>query len=88
MTHAPRIFTIPTVVAIGVYSYSIYLWHVPMFDLIGGTHSASTVMKVGLGVTATIAVSLGSYYLVERPFLMLKNRVGGRLDSTARPQEA
>ncbi len=37
---------------------------------------------------AAIGVSLGSSYLVERPFLMIKNRIGGRLDSTARPQAA
>jgi hypothetical protein len=42
---------------------------------------------VVLGVTATIAASLGSYYPVERPFLMIKNRIGDRLDPTARPQE-
>jgi peptidoglycan/LPS O-acetylase OafA/YrhL len=83
ITHAPRVLTVPTVVAIGVYSYSLYLWHVPMFDLIGGIHSASPVMKAGLGLTAAVGVSLGSYYLVERPFLMIKNRIGGRLDSTA-----
>ena len=78
VTVAPRIFVIPTVVAIGVYSYSIYLWHVPMLDLSGGIHSVSPGMKAVLGIVATIAASLGSYYVVERPFLRFKNRIGPR----------
>ena len=88
ITYAPRIFTIPTVVAIGVYSYSIYLWHVPMLDLSCGIDSASPAMKAALGFSATFAASLASYHLIERPFLRFKNRIGPRLDQTARPQEA
>jgi peptidoglycan/LPS O-acetylase OafA/YrhL len=88
VAYAPRILTVPIVVAIGVYSYSIYLWHVPMLELAGGVHSAPATVKVALGVVAIIAAALGSYYVVERPFLRIKNHVGHRLDTTARPQEA
>ena len=87
VTRAPRILCFPIVVAIGVYSYSIYLWHLPVFDLAGDVHSAPRAAKIAIGITATIAAALASYYLIEQPFLRLKNHVGGRLDSSARPQE-
>jgi peptidoglycan/LPS O-acetylase OafA/YrhL len=87
VTRSPRILSMPFAVAIGIWSYSIYLWHRPMIDLAGDIQSASTPAKIVLGVVATIGASLGSYYFVERPFLRIKNHVGHRLDSTARPQE-
>jgi peptidoglycan/LPS O-acetylase OafA/YrhL len=68
---APVILNLPIVRAIGVMSYSIYLWQQPFtlerehrfapnpfFDI--------TIRLVAVGICAT-----GSYWLVEQPFLNL-----------------
>ena len=59
---------------IGVLSYSLYLWHLPVFTLIQyrlGRSLASLVVEV----LVTLALAVGSYRLVERPFLRARERL-------------
>jgi len=59
---------------IGKISYGLYLWHHPLFRLVQSTSwSPRIVLAAGLG--ATLAITLASYYLLERPFLRRKARL-------------
>lgn len=64
----------PLVLA-GMVSYSLYLWHLPIFRwLERATPGWSPVVRSAVGVTAAVAVSTVSYLYVERPFLRRRHR--------------
>jgi peptidoglycan/LPS O-acetylase OafA/YrhL len=44
---------------VGVASYSLYLWHVPILDALGGPHAKQLL----LGTPACLAVAFASYRL-------------------------
>src|SRR5262249_15288501 len=54
-------------VAIGLISYSLYLWHWPVFVLFRWTIGFSTPAQKLLALGIAIAFCLISYFLVERP---------------------
>jgi hypothetical protein len=54
-------------VAIGLISYSLYLWHWPVFVLFRWTVGFSTPAQKLVALAIAIALSLVSYFLVERP---------------------
>jgi peptidoglycan/LPS O-acetylase OafA/YrhL len=54
----------PVLVRIGVLSYSLYLWHYPLFRLVAELPGA-----VVIGPTLTALAAVASHHLVERPFL-------------------
>ena len=55
----------------GQLSYSLYLWQQPFIN----RKSKALICAFPLNITATVAASLLSYYLVERPFLNLRARI-------------
>jgi peptidoglycan/LPS O-acetylase OafA/YrhL len=60
----------------GVLSYSLYLWHFPVFALVQerlGRSLKSLLVEVPL----TVLLAYGSYRLVERPFLRARERLPG-----------
>jgi peptidoglycan/LPS O-acetylase OafA/YrhL len=62
--------------ALGVASYSLYLWHVPVIrSLHSHTGFGTAALLVG-GAGFAIAVAAVSYLGVERPFLGLRRRWG------------
>ena len=75
----------PALNRLGVLSYSMYIWHVPVF--VGGVRLLSTYWRFSLGwnaSTAVVASLLGplcvalselTYRLIERPFLIRKERL-------------
>jgi peptidoglycan/LPS O-acetylase OafA/YrhL len=66
-------------VAIGRLSYSLYLWHFPLFVVVGEhTGSWPTALRIAFAWAVTFAAATASYRLVERPALALKRRVGRR----------
>ena len=66
----------------GVASYSLYLWHVPILDALGGPY----LKQVLVGTPVCLAVAFVSYRLVEAPFLRLRKRwEGGPRRITAEP---
>ena len=65
--------------AIGRVSYGLYLWHVLAFSIVvDHTRTAPVAVRILLALAITAAVTAASWYLVERPFLRLKDRLDAR----------
>jgi peptidoglycan/LPS O-acetylase OafA/YrhL len=69
--------------ALGKYSYAAYIWHFPSMYFVkvairNRIHPGGP-MRILLMVTATMVVSVISYHLVERWFLLLKKKFEPRL---------
>lgn len=65
-----RLLNARPVAALGTLSYSLYLWQQPFLDPTMDRPMTRWPGNVALAVLA----ALGSYYLVERPFLKIKDR--------------
>jgi peptidoglycan/LPS O-acetylase OafA/YrhL len=66
-----RVLETRALVYIGQISYGLYLWHHPIFYVLKGLHLSDWRYAA---VLITGAVTLASYYLIERPCLRLKKR--------------
>ena len=76
-----RVLSLPPLPAIGKISYGLYLWHWPIYvwlspDRTGRSGNGLLALRLGI----TLAVSLVSYFFVERPireqrFRMVRHRV-------------
>jgi peptidoglycan/LPS O-acetylase OafA/YrhL len=62
--------------ALGVASYSLYLWHVPVIRSLHSHTGWGTLPLLLSGAAAAIAVAALSYLAVERSFLRLRRRWG------------
>jgi peptidoglycan/LPS O-acetylase OafA/YrhL len=62
-----RALRLPAVVFIGQISYSLYLWHWPVFVLLRWTTGLETIAERGAALVLTFALAIASYYAVERP---------------------
>ncbi len=72
---AHRLFSAKPLLAIGVCSYSLYLWHWPLIAFTRSiTDQALTGLDITLIVFACFALGALSYKYVERPFVKLKAR--------------
>jgi peptidoglycan/LPS O-acetylase OafA/YrhL len=69
-----RLLNWTPLVWVGVLSYSLYLWQNPF--LLGGLDKVWTSFPYNLGFA--FAAALLSYYLIERPFLQLKDVISRR----------
>ena len=56
---------------IGALSYSLYLWQEPFIFL---HHIHAWWTRFPISLVCTLACACGSYYLVEQPFLRLRDR--------------
>ncbi len=61
-------------VAVGQVSYGLYLFHQPIIWVVKDIDAWPMPVRVVVALTATIAMTLLSYFLVERPCLRLKDR--------------
>jgi peptidoglycan/LPS O-acetylase OafA/YrhL len=60
---------------VGVASYSLYLWHVPVIKaLIEGGVSTRFAALTAIAVPVCVAVAIGSYAVIESPFLRLRRQ--------------
>jgi peptidoglycan/LPS O-acetylase OafA/YrhL len=66
--HGPGLLGARPVVAVGLLSYSLYLWHWPVLVLMRWTSGLHTLPLQLLGLGVAILLALASYFLVERPF--------------------
>ncbi|MDY0910373.1 acyltransferase [Microbacterium sp. CFBP9034] len=69
----------------GLVSYSMYLWHMSVIWLVlrhglvvPGDTLGAFLANVVIVLAGTLALSTASYFLVERPALLLKSRMGAR----------
>jgi peptidoglycan/LPS O-acetylase OafA/YrhL len=65
---AARALSARPLVAIGVWSYGIYLWHLPLIRLARPLLGGTPVVAAG-AVLASVAVAAASYRFVEQPVL-------------------
>jgi peptidoglycan/LPS O-acetylase OafA/YrhL len=79
-----RIMSIRSAVAIGGVSYCIYLFHFPIFQYVQHRRMDRATEPVADYLALTGAV-LGSWLLVEKPFLRLKSKYGPRSALNQRP---
>ena len=61
---------------LGTLSYSLYLWHYPVFRIVRETAGIQYIMPYGF-ILAVLCAAV-SYYFVEKPFLRLKDRISSR----------
>jgi peptidoglycan/LPS O-acetylase OafA/YrhL len=86
-TLAARILLQPPLPWLGVISYGIFLWHVPLMTYLCFQHPRFSLWlpfsditdKLIVSTTTSILAAAVSYYIIERPFLRLKDGRGGRL---------
>lgn len=69
-----RVLSYKPLVAVGIVSYGIYLWHFPVMVSIDALIGLDSVPAMLLSLVATAVLVVGSYFLIERPFLRLKGR--------------
>jgi peptidoglycan/LPS O-acetylase OafA/YrhL len=84
---ARHFFNVKVLVTLGLVSYGIYLWHLPVFFAVeywGKDWASPVQVTVALGATAMFTAL--SWFLLERPALNLKNRLEGRPASSSPPR--
>ncbi|MBU6441506.1 MAG: acyltransferase [Betaproteobacteria bacterium] len=62
-----RVLTLRPMVFLGKISYSLYLWHWPVLVLFRWTVGLESPLYRLAALALTLALSLGSYFLVEQP---------------------
>jgi peptidoglycan/LPS O-acetylase OafA/YrhL len=77
-----RVLNTKTFVFIGTLSYSIYIWQQLFLQ---SWHDMSMPARCLVYLIAVAAASAGSYFLIERPFLQMKSRMGS---ASPAPREA
>jgi peptidoglycan/LPS O-acetylase OafA/YrhL len=67
------------IVFCGEVSYSMYLLHLPILQLLVGEHAESAPANVAVAALVMSAASYASYRLFEQPFIAVGRRVAERL---------
>ena len=81
-----RVLSFRPVVFLGRISYALYLWHVLVLVALGTTRSPELLDVLAL--VLTFACAVGSYYLVELPFLRRKAKLHSREPEPPAPAAA
>src|SRR5439155_11690286 len=62
--------------AVGVASYSLYVWHKPIVDSLHDRTQLRFLPLLAIALPLCVGVAAASYLAVERPFLRLRRRWG------------
>jgi peptidoglycan/LPS O-acetylase OafA/YrhL len=77
---AERLLSWPPLVLIGRMSYSLYLWHWPVFSLVDyKLYAASTLHRLVLKILLSAVATTLCFYYIERPSRFFLNRPDRRL---------
>jgi len=75
-----KVFTWRPLTMIGKVSYGLYLWHMPIFLLLGRhVTSGPKPLRILIGIVIASVVTFLSWRFVEKPFLNIKNRRYGNV---------
>jgi peptidoglycan/LPS O-acetylase OafA/YrhL len=78
-----RALSFRPLVAAGLISYSLYVWHLPIFQMLSrNTRPWQPQPRAVVGVVVSLAVAVLSYRFVERPFL--RRRAGAQANPKAK----
>jgi peptidoglycan/LPS O-acetylase OafA/YrhL len=64
----------PVLAWLGLVSYGIYLWHMPVTEVIDPGHDLGVLPLLVLTAGLTVAVAAVSFYFLEAPILRFKDR--------------
>ena len=73
-TWAHKLFEFKPLVYVGKRSYSIYIWHFPIFMFLLGKYGLGAPWLITLGVALSLAIAMVSYRFVELPFMVMRSR--------------
>jgi peptidoglycan/LPS O-acetylase OafA/YrhL len=77
---ANRILISRPLTIIGKISYGLYLWHLPVFVVLGRhVTSGPKPLRILIGIVIASAVTSLSWHFVEKPFLNIKNQRYGNV---------
>ncbi len=72
---AKRLLSSSSMVGLGKVSYSLYLWHWPVFSLVDYQfYSLSEPVRLALKVGISITLTLVSFYIIEKPARRFLNK--------------
>ena len=80
-----RVFESPPMRVVGVVSFSAYLWHRPVMDLLEASGVQHWPAAIAWVLLAILGVSMASFLLVERPWRdvrLVKSAVAPRRSPT------
>lgn len=70
-----RLLSQPLMIAIGLRSYSLYLWHWPVYSFVDyALYQEAAGLRLGLKIVLTVVLSMLSYRFVEQPARVYLNR--------------
>jgi peptidoglycan/LPS O-acetylase OafA/YrhL len=74
---------------VGVASYSLYMWHLPILEQMGESswEPETFLGLLALSLPVSLAVAVVSYRYIESPFLRLRRRWGATAATTASSEE-
>lgn len=74
-TTTERVLCNPILVYLGMISYGLYVYHPLCFKLVDGLLSSTQLGSFLVSLGCTVFVATLSYFMLERPFLSLKDRL-------------
>ena len=66
------LLSLPFLRFVGIISFSIYIWHIPVLSVLKRLHIADGWVNFLLTITMVIILATCSYLWIERPFLKIK----------------